>query len=42
MTHGPGEAVGTPDHPHKGFELITYLLEGEVEHIDSAKNSGKY
>ncbi|HEX5616625.1 MAG TPA: pirin family protein [Acidimicrobiia bacterium] len=36
----PGEAVGAPDHPHRGFETVTYLLEGESEHRDSAGNHG--
>ncbi len=40
MDHGPGEAEGAPDHPHKGFELITYLLAGEMEHLDSHGNHG--
>jgi redox-sensitive bicupin YhaK (pirin superfamily) len=40
MNHGPGEAEGAPDHPHKGFELITYLLAGEMEHLDSHGNQG--
>jgi redox-sensitive bicupin YhaK (pirin superfamily) len=40
MVHGPGEAMGAPDHPHKGFEVITYLLEGEMEHRDSHGNHG--
>ena len=35
----PGEFVGAPDHPHRGFETVTYLLEGEVEHRDS--NGGR-
>lgn len=34
----PGEAIGAPDHPHRGFETVTYMLEGEVEHRDSAGN----
>jgi quercetin 2,3-dioxygenase len=34
-TYGPGEAVGAPDHPHRGFETVTYVLEGAVEHKDS-------
>jgi redox-sensitive bicupin YhaK (pirin superfamily) len=38
VTYGPGEAVGAPDHPHRGFETVTYLLDGEVEHEDSAGN----
>jgi quercetin 2,3-dioxygenase len=40
MEHAPGTAVGAPDHPHKGFELITYLLAGEMEHLDSHGNHG--
>jgi len=40
LDHGPGEAEGAPDHPHKGFELITYLLAGEMEHLDSHGNHG--
>ncbi len=37
----PGEAIGAPEHPHKGFETVTYLLEGEMEHKDSSGHSGK-
>jgi redox-sensitive bicupin YhaK (pirin superfamily) len=40
MDHAPGEAAGAPDHPHKGFEIITYLLDGEMEHRDSHGNHG--
>jgi quercetin 2,3-dioxygenase len=28
VTHAPGEAKGAPDHPHRGFETVTYVLEG--------------
>ena len=31
----PGEAKGAPDHPHRGFETVTYGLAGEIEHEDS-------
>ena len=31
----PGEAVGAPDHPHRGFETISYVLAGEKLHEDS-------
>jgi redox-sensitive bicupin YhaK (pirin superfamily) len=31
----PGEAVGAPDHPHRGFETVTYMLEGRGAHEDS-------
>ncbi len=37
---GPGEAKGAPDHPHRGFETVTYMLEGRMEHKDSAGNAG--
>jgi redox-sensitive bicupin YhaK (pirin superfamily) len=40
-THGPGEAKGAPDHPHRGFETVTYILEGAVEHEDSQGNRGR-
>lgn len=33
--YGPGEAVGAPEHPHRGFETVTYLLSGAMEHRDS-------
>ncbi|HZX96180.1 MAG TPA: pirin family protein [Myxococcales bacterium] len=36
----PGEAKGAPDHPHRGFETVTYMLAGESEHRDSAGHSG--
>src|SRR4051812_36733225 len=36
-----GEAKGAPDHPHRGFETVTYMLEGRMEHKDSQGNAGK-
>lgn len=41
VEHGPGEAKGAPDHPHRGFETVTYILEGAVEHGDSQGNRGR-
>src|SRR5947209_4595069 len=41
VDYGPGEAVGAPDHPHRGFETVTYMLEGEFEHEDSAGHRGR-
>jgi redox-sensitive bicupin YhaK (pirin superfamily) len=38
--YGPGEAVGAPDHPHRGFETVTYMLEGAFEHKDSSGGGG--
>lgn len=41
MTLAPGQAKGAPDHPHRGFETVTYILSGEMEHKDSQGHSGK-
>src|SRR5947209_609044 len=41
VTYAPGEAIGAPDHPHRGFETVTYVLEGEMEHEDSAGHRGR-
>ena len=38
VDYGPGEAVGAPDHPHRGFETVTYVLDGEWVHEDSVGN----
>lgn len=40
VDYAPGEAVGAPDHPHRGFETVTYMLAGEFEHRDSAGHAG--
>ena len=40
VDYAPGEAIGAPDHPHRGFETVTYVLEGEMEHEDSAGHRG--
>lgn len=37
----PGKAKGAPDHPHRGFETVSYILEGRLEHKDSQGNAGK-
>ena len=37
----PGEAKGAPDHPHRGFETVTYMLSGRFEHRDSNGHAGK-
>jgi quercetin 2,3-dioxygenase len=37
----PGEAKGAPDHPHRGFETVTYMLSGRMEHRDSQGNAGR-
>jgi hypothetical protein len=38
----PGEYIaGFPSHPHRGFETVTYMLNGSVRHEDSAGNVGE-
>jgi hypothetical protein len=37
-----GEVAGFPAHPHRGFETITYVLEGGFNHGDSRGNKGSY
>ena len=40
-TDNPGDYIGGfPDHPHRGFETITYMLQGRMRHRDSAGNVG--
>lgn len=41
MEVAPGEAKGAPDHPHRGFETVTYMLSGEMEHKDSRGHAGR-
>ena len=40
MESAPGKARGFPPHPHRGFETVTYLLSGEMQHRDSWGNQG--
>ncbi|HEY0788225.1 MAG TPA: pirin family protein, partial [Thermoanaerobaculia bacterium] len=37
----PHEARGAPDHPHRGFETVTYILQGSMEHLDSTGRGGR-
>jgi quercetin 2,3-dioxygenase len=40
-TDNPGDYIGGfPDHPHRGFETVTYMLAGRMRHRDSAGNQG--
>jgi hypothetical protein len=41
VAYAPGEATGAPDHPHRGFETVSYLLEGSMVHEDSAGHRGE-
>ncbi|URD53833.1 pirin family protein [Chroococcidiopsis sp. CCNUC1] len=36
----PGQAKGAPAHPHRGFETVSYVLDGRLEHKDSAGHAG--
>ncbi len=40
VDYAPGKAVGAPDHPHRGFETVTYLLDGAMQHEDSHGHRG--
>ncbi|HID37865.1 MAG TPA: pirin family protein [Ghiorsea sp.] len=39
MDHFDIEAGGFPDHPHRGFEAITYMLGGGMQHVDNLGNT---
>jgi len=39
VDYAPGRALGAPDHPHRGFETVSYILEGEKLHEDSTGKS---
>jgi redox-sensitive bicupin YhaK (pirin superfamily) len=40
VEYAPGEAKGAPDHPHRGFETVTYMLDGKLRHLDSYGGGG--
>ena len=37
---GGNEGGGFPDHPHRGFETVTYMIDGRMEHADNKGNRG--
>jgi len=41
VTIAPGAGTGVPPHPHAGFEVVSYVLQGGLEHRDSAGNHGR-
>ena len=40
VEYAPGEPKGTPWHPHRGFETVTYMLDGLLRHSDSHGGGG--
>jgi quercetin 2,3-dioxygenase len=40
VEYAPGEPKGTPWHPHRGFETVTYMIDGEMAHQDSHGGGG--
>jgi redox-sensitive bicupin YhaK (pirin superfamily) len=40
VDYAPGEPKGTPWHPHRGFETVTYMIDGEMQHHDSCGGGG--
>ena len=40
VEYAPGEPKGTPWHPHRGFETVTYMIDGLFEHHDSNGGGG--
>jgi redox-sensitive bicupin YhaK (pirin superfamily) len=40
VEYAPGEPKGTPWHPHRGFETVTYMIDGLVAHRDSHGGGG--
>src|SRR3954470_13826088 len=41
VEYAPGEPKGTPWHPHRGFETVTYIIDGEFIHQDSHGGGGR-
>jgi hypothetical protein len=40
IDYAPGEPKGTPWHPHRGFETVTYMIDGIMQHQDSLDGGG--
>ncbi len=40
LVNGPNETAGAPWHPHRGFETVTYVMDGEVSHHDTNGGGG--
>ena len=42
VDYGPGEPRGTAWHPHRGFETVTYMIDGTFQHRDSTGGGGTH
>src|SRR5687768_6154686 len=40
VEYAPGEPKGAPWHPHRGFETVTYIIDGAIAHHDSTGGGG--
>ena len=40
VEYAPGEPKGTPWHPHRGFETVTYIIDGIFDHMDNNGGGG--
>jgi redox-sensitive bicupin YhaK (pirin superfamily) len=41
VDYAPGEPMGTSWHPHRGFETVTYMIDGVIQHQDSHGGGGR-
>ncbi|HEY6423139.1 MAG TPA: pirin family protein [Pseudonocardiaceae bacterium] len=41
VEYAPGEPKGTPWHPHRGFETVTYIIDGIFEHADPTAEAAR-
>jgi len=40
LVNGPADAGGAPWHPHRGFETVSYVMDGEISHHDTNGGGG--
>ena len=40
VEYAPGEAKGAPDHPHRGFETVTYMMDGRSGTVTPTAGAG--
>ena len=41
VNYGPKQAIGAPSHPHRGFETLTVVSKGIIDHADSLGASAR-